>query len=342
MSKFDREHADLTIADVGEKALIVRYVRPIFNPAGDPWGVGDDCALARLSAGHAILASTDRVPADLISFKAGVLDHAGLGSYLVRLNLSDIAACGGRPIGLLLNFGLPRRLPLADFEALVEGVRAEAALLGCPVLGGDLSDATELSISATALGSVDPRRALSRSTAKVGDTIFVSRPIGLTPAAFRYLRDPERLQLALCPEALTSLHDQFRLSPLLDLGQALAASGSCSACMDNTDGLSQTLNELAAASGVRIVLDAAAIDLPDLVCRIARACGEEPLDLALSAGADFSLVGALSGSWSEEAIRGVFGPTVRRIGHATTGDGVYLQTSNQMFPVQATGWNYYD
>lgn len=341
MSKAGLGQAGVTIADLGEKALIARYIRPIFNPADDPWGVGDDCALARLPAGHALLASTDRVPADLVSFKAGVLDHAGLGSYLVRLNLSDIAACGGWPLGLLLTFALPSRLPLADFEALIEGVRAEAASLGCPVLGGDLTDAAELSVSATALGSVDPRCALSRSGAKAGDTIFVSRPIGLTPAAFRYLREPERLQPALGSVTVASLLNQFRLPPLLRLGQALAAAGSCSACMDNTDGLSQSLHELAAASSVRIVLDAAVIELPDVVCRIASACQEEPLNLALSAGADFSLIGALSGPWSADAIRDAFGPTVRKVGLATDGEGVYLQADGQLTPVQATGWTYY-
>src|SRR4051812_15727761 len=99
--------AAVTIGEIGEKQIIERFLRPLFNPNNDENGVGDDCAAVELPSGTLGLYSTDRVPADLISYRSGVLDNFGLGRYLAVLNLSDIAACGGSPQALLLNFGLP-------------------------------------------------------------------------------------------------------------------------------------------------------------------------------------------------------------------------------------------
>lgn len=331
-----------TLADVGEKELIRRLVRPLFNPAELPWGVGDDCALVSLPPGHSLLASTDRVPADLVSFKAGVLDYGGLGSYLVRLNLSDIAACGGTPIGLLLNLGLPRSLPLRSFEDLIQGVQAEASRHGCAVLGGDLSDSVELSISATALGSVNAAKALSRRNSVVGDSIFITRPAGLTPAAFGYLANRALLDGILSVEEIAGLLRQFtHTQPMIALGQRLAESGICTASMDNTDGLSQALTEIADAAGVALHVDADALTLAPPVLRVAKALGLAAVELAMSAGADFSLVGTLQGPWSTEAARARLGNEITVIGRAEPGSGVHLRTPEGTQTIRAAGWNYY-
>src|SRR4051812_32258242 len=106
----------LKISDIGEKRLIQEFIRPLFNSADRVEGVGDDCAMLSAPEGQLWLFSTDRVPADLIAFRLGVLDHCGLGRYLARLNISDIAACGGTPVALLLNLGLPDDFPYEDFK----------------------------------------------------------------------------------------------------------------------------------------------------------------------------------------------------------------------------------
>src|SRR5687768_13186129 len=106
-----------TVGDIGEKALIRNFIRPYFNKTDDPSGVGDDCGMATFGD-EVGLFSTDRIPSDLTGFRLGILDFRGLGDYLARLNLSDIAACGGRPVGLLLNLGLPNAITIQDVEAL--------------------------------------------------------------------------------------------------------------------------------------------------------------------------------------------------------------------------------
>ena len=114
-----------TVADIGEKALIEDILRPLFNPANDRDSVGDDCAAVEIPFGSLALVSTDRVPADLISFRAGILDFRALGRYLGVLNLSDIAACGGVPLGLLLNCGLPSHVKVNDILSMLTPFRTQ-------------------------------------------------------------------------------------------------------------------------------------------------------------------------------------------------------------------------
>jgi thiamine-monophosphate kinase len=327
----------LTISDVGEKRLIREFIKPFFNAEDDPCGVGDDCAM--LSVGDDIvLLSTDRVPADLIAFRLGILDYFGLGDYLARLNLSDIAACGGRPMGLLLNLGLPASLQYEDVENLCKGFHRQARMANCNVLGGDITAASELSISATSVGLVKKNRVLTRRGAKSGDSIFVSRPLGLTPAAFEYLLGSSRLTLS--EKDANELKRQFTsMHPMLDLGQLLGASGFCTSCMDNTDGIGQSLTELAEASHVAFVIDE--ISIPDLVTRVASLAGKEPREFIFDGGADFSLVGTLHGIWTPAEAKKRFGECVEVIGHVETGNGVKILKAERTEALIFKGWNYF-
>src|ERR1035441_7064286 len=175
-----------SLSEIGEKSIIRNFVKPLFNASDDPAGVGDDCAMVAFGDKIALL-STDRVPSDLTAFKLGILDFHGLGDYLARLNLSDIAACGGQAVGLLLNLGLPNDIAYEDVQALCRGFGGCAERHGATVLGGDITSACELSISATSIGKAMRGRVLSRRGSIPGDSIFISRPLGLTPAAFHVL-----------------------------------------------------------------------------------------------------------------------------------------------------------
>src|ERR1039458_7881461 len=117
------------ISTLGEKSLIRDFIKPYFNAKDDPAGIGDDCAMVKFGEEIALL-STDRVPSDLTAFKLGILDFYGLGDYLARLNLSDIAACGGRAVGLLLNLGLPNDIAYGDVQALCRGFGGCAEQIG--------------------------------------------------------------------------------------------------------------------------------------------------------------------------------------------------------------------
>lgn len=336
----ERNH-EILVSHVGEKELIRRVVKPLFNPRDDVQGVGDDCAMITGQNREVWLFSTDRVPADLIAFRLGIIDYQGIGRYLAALNISDICACGGQPVALLLNVGLPSSLSLADFEDLCRGFEDLAAKYGCSVLGGDTSSSNELSLSAVAVGRCIADEVLTRRGASPGDTIFTSKPLGLTPAAFAYHLGPN-LSADLPPEEVQLLNRQFSdIEPLPSLGRQLAASGQCTSCMDNTDGLGQSLVELAAASFTAFVVVDRMVQLEPVVLQIARCRGADPVSLALGPGADFSLVGTLRGSWSQEDVSRVYGPSVKIIGHVEAGEGVYRDGEDGRNPLDVVGWNYF-
>lgn len=326
------------LSSIGEKEFIRRFIKPFFNSADDPAGVGDDCAMVGFGREVALL-STDRVPNDLTAFKLGILNYRALGDYLARLNLSDIAACGGLPVGLLLNLGLPNEIACEDVESLCRGFDACAARHGAIVLGGDITSAGELSICATAIGRALRNQVLSRREARPGDSIFISRSLGLTPAALLvYLG---RLEGRFSDEEVVLLRRQFtEMEPMLLLGQILGASGECGACMDNTDGIGQSLSELGEASKCAFVVHKSALRIPPVVEAVGQAFQIDPINIVFNGGADFSLVGTLRGEWSSERASARFGHPLEIIGHAESGAGVWLE-DRERIPLEFRGWNYF-
>ena len=328
----------LRMSEVGEKALIRDFIKPFFNSGDDPAGVGDDCAMVSFGD-EIVLLSTDRVPSDLTAFKLGILDFHGLGDYLARLNLSDIAACGGQAVGLLLNLGLPSDVAYDNVLALCRGFGARAERHGATVLGGDITSASELSISATSIGKAARGRVLTRRNAKPGDSIFISRPLGMTPAAFYIFLGKAESQLS--SDSMALLRRQFTdLEPMLSLGQALAVSDQCGSCMDNTDGIGQSLSELGDASKCAFVVDGSALRIPSVVDSVSQIVGLPAVSFVFNGGADFALVGTIRGQWSSERATSQFGHPLEIIGRVEAGQGVWIEDGERK-PLEFRGWNYF-
>lgn len=330
-----------TISDYGEKKIIELLIKPLFNPSNEIIGIGDDCALIESDSSEYLLLSTDRVPADLISFKLGLIDYLGLGKYLAHLNISDIAACGGKPIGLLLNFGLPNSFFIEDFKDLLQGIKNVVDKFDCKVYGGDITFSSEISISATSIGKVKKDKVLTRRNAKAGDYIFVSRPIGMTPTGFEYFCNlkPNGYNLKKNEEEI--LIKQFTDTyPLCELGYKLSSSGYCTSCMDNTDGLGQSLLELSQLSKVCMQVDYDKVFINDLVKEISSQTEMDIIQFAFGAGADFSLVGTLNGQIEETLYNDIF-KDISIIGKVKNGDGVVLNRDNKITELKFKGWDYF-
>ena len=251
-------------------------------------GIGDDCALLSPEPGMQLAVSTDM----LVEGRhfLSTVDPARLGHKALAVNLSDLAACGARPVAFTLSLALPSvdERWLAGFS---NGLFALADEHGCELMGGDTTRGP-LTISITVFGEVPTGGALLRSGAKAGDDVWVSGTLG-----------DARLALEVFRGTLTLPEEQFDIArrrmeqpiPRVALGQALR--GIASAAVDVSDGLIGDLDHVLKASGVGATLDAdAAVKLIAIGAALAGADAATTLPLAmyrtcaLSGGDDYELV----------------------------------------------------
>lgn len=326
----------MTVGEIGEKRLLSEVLLPLVNPTGDPFLAGDDCGIIQVPPGHCVCASTDRVPWDLTGRRLGLMSDHDLGRYLAVLNISDMAAMGAEPAGLLLNLALPADFPISRLRDLISGVLAVAEEYAAPVLGGDLSDSPEPSLSATSLGVAMPGEMLRRAGAAPGDVVYTTGSCGLAATAMRYFLDakPAGLSLPAADEAL--LRWQFtRPAPRPAAGRSLVRAHVRATAMDNTDGLSQSLFELAEASSAHFVVHEELLPAHRISEVVADYLGEDLLTLLIGPGADFHLVGTVDPG----ASLGDLG--LHRIGEVVPGHGLSVRSGGEERELTPNGWNYF-
>ena len=206
-------------------------------------GVGDDAALLDVPAGSRLVVSTD-TSVENVHFKRGWLAPEEIGYRSVAAALSDLAAMGATPLGIVIALTLTPEWR-AQVALLADGFAAAARESSAPIVGGDLSAGSELSIGVTVLGSA--ARPLTRGGAREGDTLFVTGTLGgplLAQRAFEAGQEP------------SPAHRERFAHPVPRIGEArwLALHGA-TAAIDCSDGVAADASHLAAASGVRITLE---------------------------------------------------------------------------------------
>lgn len=210
-------------------------------------GVGDDCALLTPTAGMQLAISSDML-VEGRHFFADV-DPRRLGHKALAVNLSDLAACGARPIAFTLALALPQA-DEAWLQAFSDGLLALADAHGCELIGGDTTRGP-LNLCITVFGEVPAGQALLRSGARAGDDIWVSGTLGDARLALEALQGRMALPADLLAAARTRLEAP---TPRVALGQALR--GLASAALDVSDGLLGDLGHILHASGVGATLEA--------------------------------------------------------------------------------------
>ncbi|HVP91518.1 MAG TPA: thiamine-phosphate kinase [Terriglobales bacterium] len=270
----------MRLRDVGERRLISAVKRSFpARPAGVVLGIGDDAAVVR---GPARLLITHDLLVEDVDFRAALFPPRLLGRKALNVNLSDIAAMGGRPRHVVLGLALPGRTGRAWLDAFLAGFREAARRAGAALVGGDFSAAARTMIAVTVTG--EARRFVTRRGARPGDRVFVSGTLGDAAMGLRLLgrrgaagrgRPSGRLLRAFLDPA-----------PRLELGALLARRGLASAMIDLSDGLAVDLSHIAEESGAGAEVDLAAIPLSKEL----RRASSRPLDLALHGGEDFELL----------------------------------------------------
>ncbi len=152
----------MRVGDLDETALLARVV-PLM-PTEALLGPGDDAALVAAPDGR-VVATTD-VLVEFRDFRRDWSSGADVGWKAVAQNVADVAAMGGRCTGLLIGLSVPTDLEVAWVEDFARGVAAACARFGAVVVGGDLSGASEVVVSVTALGDLQGRPPVLRSGAR--------------------------------------------------------------------------------------------------------------------------------------------------------------------------------
>ena len=303
-----------------EERLIARYFRPLATHPG-AFGLADDAAVVTPPAGCDLVLTTDGVIAGVHFFAD---DPPGaVGRKVLRMNLSDLAAKGAKPVGFLMSVALPAGIGEAWIAGLAAGLGEDSAHYGCPLLGGD-TDHTPgpIAISITAFGTVPHGGMVRRATAKSGDSVLVTGTIGDAALGVLLRRDQALAKKWRLADAASAHLKQRYLLPEPRNALADAVLTHASAAMDVSDGLAGDLAKLCRASAVSAEIDVASVPLSD-AARAAIAAEPVLMETALTGGDDYEIVLTLSPEKLadfQNAARQA-GVAVTEIGRVTTGRG---------------------
>jgi thiamine-monophosphate kinase len=224
---------------------------------------------------------------DGVHFDSRFTPPDAIGHRALAVNLSDLAAMGASPRLALLSMALPSALPLSDFDAIVGSLLALGHAHRLQVVGGNLTRTSgPLVIDVMVLGSVKRRQALTRSGAKVDDDVYVTGAIGAAAAGLQMLQREPAAAAADSDCVGRFLFPQ----PRVRFGQLLARNKAASACMDLSDGLADGLEQVAAASGVGLAIDADALPLDPAARQWFSDAGTDPVSAVLAGGDDYELL----------------------------------------------------
>ena len=310
--------------DLGERRL-VRRVAEILGISER-----DDCAMVEDGENYLVWTT------DMLHRRADFPEIATgwqIGWMAAAVNLSDVAAMGALPTGLLSAAGIPPGTEVEYVEEIFAGMKDCARTFGTRILGGDLDSCDELTLVGTALGRVERDRVLRRRGARPGDLLCTTGTLGGAGAGLRVALEAEGKGIGSDPGLVALTRRLLEPSPRMAEGRALALSGAATSMMDNSDGLVLSLYELAEASGVGFLLQEEKIPIDPLVALIAED-RDDALDLALTAGGDFELIFTLRPEMIGEAARACL---LAVIGEVTT-EGVRLQSAGGTEDLKPRGY----
>lgn len=277
----------------GERRLI-KAIRRWLGDASPPppEGIGDDCAVFLPGAGSRILVTTDPILWGRHFDENSAPEEAA--SKLLKRNLSDIAAMGGRPRIAVISLLLPPSTSLEWLERFHHGLRESSLRYTVPISGGDISQTDGLLAACmTLIGETTAGRALTRAGAAAGDRLFVTGALG---------------------GSLLGHHLSFE--PRLAEGQWLAARPEVTAAIDISDGLAKDLPSLLPANGEAELL-AEAIPISESAKHMAEKSGRPRLFHALCDGEDYELLITVDGQSAARLLadwKNAFGTALTCIG----------------------------
>lgn len=319
----------MKVSDIGEFGLIERLAEKLGSPAYDDLivGIGDDAAVWR-SGERAIIATTDTM-VEGVHYLPDVTPWRDLGWKALAVNVSDVAAMGGKPMFALVTLALPAETDVKGIEELYGGLRQCAEAYGVTVAGGDVVRAPQVSITVALMGeaAMDSGKPLllRRDAAHEGDAIAVTGTLGASAAGLR------RLKEGVAPDdPLVRAH--LRPQARVEAGQAAIEAGlTCG--IDVSDGLMQDVGHVCEMSDVSAVIRADDVPVSD---ELRAAYADEALRLACTGGEDYELV--LVGP--RERMEGLDVTVIGEIVPRTDPLGALVDASGEVIHFGDAGWDH--
>ena len=279
----------MKLEELGERGA-VELLKRIYDRGYPPGhGIGDDCAVVDWGDQYLL------VTTDVINQRAHIPPSATpyqIGWFAVAMNLSDVAAMGGYPLGFVAALSLPRTLDVNWLKELARGMDEGTKEYGIAVLGGDTKEADAITLAGTAFGRVRKDRVLLRGGAHAGDAVVVTGELGRSGWAARELRAGTNI-----PHATELL---MRQHARIEEGKLFSDSGVVTSCMDISDGLGTTLAQMGAASKVAFEVDWGRLPVHREVRGLPL---EEAQQTALYWGGDYELVGTVLPEGLDDLVR---------------------------------------
>jgi thiamine-monophosphate kinase len=322
---------------MGEFELLARVRERLPRPGPRVrLGSGDDAAVTL--PGGATATSVDAL-IDGVHFRREWSSLPQIGAKALAVALSDLAAMGAEPGEAYVVLGVPPNLDEDGCIELLDGIAGVARETGTTPAGGDVTRAPALTLAVTVVGhAASAEDFVTRSGAQPGDALVVTGELGAAAAGLLLLERSGASEIDPTPLWSTSdalIGRQLEPAPRLRAGRALAGAGA-TAMIDLSDGLGGDAGHLAAASGVELKIDAAALPIAVGVSEVAEACGRDPLELAASAGEDYELLATIPPDRLADATAAVESVDdtppgsgestgLTRIGEVVVGEGVELR-----------------
>ena len=302
-------------------------------------GIGDDAALIRpMDEMDQIICMDTMVEG--IHFTKDTMSPNDIGYKALAVNISDIAAMGGKPLYYLVSIAVPKKWSQNELIAIYDGMKELSDTYKIDLIGGDtVSSPDTLMITVTVLGQIQRGKQLLRSNARVGDVVFVTGTIGDSAAGLELILNRSRNHSFIENEEYLVRRHQHP-TPRVEIGHALTLLDRVS-LNDISDGLASETNEIAESSKVNLVIDETKLSLSSALLHYNKS---RALEWALYGGEDFELIGTMAPeTWGQfENKIHKLGIAITVIGSVQEGKGeVFLLKNGELIPLEKKGYNHF-
>ena len=323
----------MTKNDLGEREATRILTNSFHVNDSLPLGFEDDVAALPLSPREWAVMKTDMLVGSTDIPPGMSLTQAARKSVVATV--SDFAAKGIRPLGLMISLGMPAPVKSSTVRQIAAGLTQGVKEYGCSIIGGDTGQSKDLVIDCAGFGIASPSEVVRRDGARPGDVVAVTGEFGKSAAGLRILLARRKDNAQRFPQLVKSV---LRPVAKLDEGIKLAKTRAVNSSIDSSDGLAWSLHEIARLSGVSIHLEN--IPVAPEVETFARAEKVAASDLALYGGEEYEIVVTITRDKYAKVKRKV--PSLIRVGHVKAGSPeVTADIAGSSVTVEARGWEHF-